>query len=114
MFFLIKFTLSFSLSFLILSIPIKNQTLFEQIHSATKPYTQDLISALKKNAIKTTEDITEVGKKAFHNTSAEHLSTDKVIESKSSQLRREIIEQHQDYTVEEKESLLRVLEKAQR
>lgn len=113
MFFLIKFTLSFSLSFLILSIPINNQTLFEQIHKTTEPFTQDLISTLKKNALKTTEDITEVGRKAFHNTSLEHLSTDKVKESQSSQLRREIIEQHQDYTVEEKESLLRILEKAQ-
>lgn len=114
MFFIIKFTLSFTLSFLILSIPVNNQTLFDLIHDSTRPYTQDIVSVVRKNAKKTTSEITEVGKKAFGNTSPSETPYDKVKETQSSQIRKEIIENHQDYTVEEKQSLLRILEKAQR
>lgn len=114
MFFILKFSLTFICSFLILSIPISNQTLFEHIHDSTYPYTKNVVSVVKKNLRKTTDEISEVGKNAFHNTRPKETPFDKVRDIKSSIVKEELIESHNDYTDEEKASLLRVLEKAQR
>lgn len=113
MFFLIRFSIYFTISFIILSIPINNSSLFEQIHQTTGPFTDDFVSMITNRVERTKDDLKEVGKKAFSNTSPKH--QDSVQSRLSSSTKDEILEKAQDdYTVEERESLLRVLkEKAQ-
>ena len=111
MFSLIKFAFSFVFSFLILSIPINDQSLFTHIHEASAPFTEEFIGVLSKNTTKAINETTEIGRRAFSNTKPKENQSDKVKATQSS-TRRSPSVNHEDYTVEEKELLKRVFEKA--
>lgn len=108
MFFILKFGLYFSLSFFILSFPVQDEPLFDKIYSVTRPITQKVISVIKHNIGKTTSELQEVGEKAFSNT--RDIPNQDQVSSELSSTVKEEIEKHDSYTVEERESLLRVLE----
>jgi hypothetical protein len=115
MFFLIKFTISFVVSFVILSIPVKNTTLFEVVHEATGPFTQEFVSIVKRNTTKAVRETGEVGIKAFSNTKPTETIRDQIQSTKSSITRS--LENaptiHDDYTDEEREMLKRIFESTQ-
>jgi hypothetical protein len=111
MFFIIKFTLTFIASFLILSIPIQNKQLFSHIHHAFEPFTNEFVRVVKRNGQRALKETSEIGKRAFSNTKpTDSAVKDKVSETQSSFKKAEIF--HDDYTDEEKDLLLRVLESA--
>lgn len=109
MFFILKFSLYFTLSFFILSLPIQDGPLFDKIYNITSPVTQDIVSYVKKKIGRTTTDLQEVGQKAFSNTKDIPKAQDQVSSELSSNVKKEI-EKHDSYTVEERESLLKVLQ----
>ena len=113
MFFLIKFCLSFFVSFLILSIPINDQALFYLVHQATEPYTTEFISIVRRNTSRAVQETSEVGIKAFTNTRPKGDYGDQVHSKKSSVRRPESLSQtHDDYTNEEREMLNKIFESA--
>lgn len=101
----IKFSLSFVLSFLVLSIPIQDRALFDHIHESTSPFTEEFFQIVKRNTSKAVEETSEVGRRAFNNTRP----VKDQVQAQQSSLKKEA-DFHEDYTVEEKELLLRVLE----
>lgn len=111
MFSLIRFSLSFLFSFLILSIPINKESLFTHIHEASAPFTNEFIGVLSKNTTKAINETTEIGRRAFSNTKPKDNQSDK-IKATQSAARKSQTMPHDDYTVEEKELLKRVFEKA--
>lgn len=112
MFFIFKFFIYFSFSFFILSLPIQEKPLFDKIYNITGPVTYEMISFLKNKVGRTTTDLREVGEKAFSNTRDIPQNVDEVSSELSSTVKEEI-EEHDSYTVEERESLLRVLKRSE-
>lgn len=112
MFFILRFSLYFTFSFLILSLPIQDGPLFNKIYDITSPVTQSIVSYVKNKVGHTTSELQEVGQRAFSNTSDIPKTIDKVSSELSSNVKEEI-EKHDSYTVEEKESLLQVLKDSQ-
>lgn len=109
MFFILKFGLYFTLSFFILSLPIQDGPLFDKIYDVTSPVTRNIVTYIKNKVGRTTTELQEVGQKAFSNTSNIPTTEDQVSSELSSNVKEEI-EKHDSYTVEERESLLRVLQ----
>ena len=116
MFFMFKFFLYFSISFVILSFPLADKPIFEHMNYFTKPYTANIYKAVKSNFNSGVEKGSKMGKDLFSNTSAK---SDQV-KTKYSSIKRSMkqidddIEKHHDnFTVEEKELLKKVLKKAE-
>lgn len=114
MFFIIKFSISFVASFLILSIPIGDKTLFQSLSTITAPYTQQVFKVVSKNTTEVVVVTKEASKKIFHNTRPELV--DQIKEKSSSvsrKARREIQqiqeEMSEEYTIEERQMLEQVL-----
>ena len=120
MIFMIKFTIYFSISFIILCIPIQNKTLFNLMHHHTKPYTTQIFSNVEQAASEQIKNGSSFTKKFFSNSDpGDH--QDKVI-NKFSSTKKIAIEnvdelmkddvQDEEYTVEERELLNKILKEA--
>lgn len=120
MFTMLRFLISFTISFLILSIPIGNHHLFGVIHTVTSPYTESIYES--------TVDLTQLGiqktsnmaQRVFNNSSpsvdSHHdkvQSTSAAINKAGHQMKQEvesiIKSQKETITAEEEEKLRKVL-----
>ncbi|WP_127715118.1 hypothetical protein [Halobacteriovorax sp. HLS] len=108
MFFMFKFALYFAISFVILSFPIADKTVFEHVNKIAHPYTDNIYKSVKSNV---SQGIKE-SSKLFSNSSP---NTDE-IKTKYSSMKKKVkkIEQaiesnHESFTIEEKEMLKKVL-----
>lgn len=118
MLFMIKFTFYFAISFIILCIPVSQETLFNHIHDYARPYTTQIFNQVENEASKQIQNGSQFTKKFFSNSNPSH--QDKVI-SKFSSTKREPIENveslinndNEEYTVEEIELLNKILKEAQ-
>ncbi len=114
MFFIIKFSISFVVSFIILSIPIGEKTLFQGLSSITAPYTQQVFKLVTKNTKEVVGVTKDASRKIFHNTKPELVDQIKEKSSSVSRSARERIEEvkedlSEDYTIEERQMLEQVL-----
>jgi hypothetical protein len=113
--FIIKFALYFGLSFLILSFPVRNRTVFYYMNDMTRPYTQEIFSDVK---IKTDDGIKSTiafGKKLFNNSrpNIDRVKTrNSAIKKKTHRKIERTEAPHGDYTEEERELLKKVLNQA--
>ncbi|ATH06555.1 hypothetical protein BIY24_00930 [Halobacteriovorax marinus] len=116
MFFVFKFFLYFSISFIILSFPLSDKTVFEHMNKFTKPYTANIYKSVKSNFNSGIKQGTHYGKELFSNTSSK---SDQVktkyssVKKSMKQIENEIESHHDNFTVEEKELLKKVLKKAE-
>lgn len=116
MFFMFKFFLYFSISFIILSFPLADKPIFEHMNHFAKPYTANIYKAVKVNINSGVEKGSKLGKDLFSNTSAQ---SDQVktkyssVKKSMKQIESEIENHHDSFTVEEKELLKKVLKKAE-
>ncbi|MCO4792988.1 MAG: hypothetical protein KC493_04710 [Bacteriovoracaceae bacterium] len=118
---MIKFTVYFSISFIIMCIPVNNKTLFNLIHKHAKPYTTQIFSKVEYEAGEQIKKGSKFTKKFFSNSNPPH--QDQVI-SKFSSTRKETFknveelikndgEDSEEYSREEKELLNKILKEAQ-
>lgn len=118
---MIKFSIYFVISFVILSIPIsEDRALFDLANQFAKPYTAQLFKSIKEKFSESTKEASEATKKVFNNTSPDELNEkfDKV-KSKSSSVTKKVIQEikadkhinfdHEDYTKEEREAILNII-----
>lgn len=107
MIFIIKFSIYFSISFLILSIPVgTDQKVFNYIDQLARPYTGKIFDSTKKVITENYSDVTKVSKKLFNNTAP---SSD-ALESNLSAIKKEINDlPSEDYTQEERDAVLKIL-----
>lgn len=116
MFFIFKFCLYFSISFIILSFPLGEKPLFEHVNKFAKPYTTNIYKSVKSNVSTGITKGSQLGHDLFLNTSPK---IDKVKTKNSSvkksekKIEEEINSHHETYTVEERELLKKVLKKAE-
>ncbi|GEM_PF-651118 len=116
MFFMFKFFLYFSISFVILSFPLADKPIFEHMNQFTQPYTSNIYKAVKSNFNNGVEHGSKIGKDLFSNTSAK---SDQVktkyssVKKSMKQIEADIEKNHDNFTVEEKELLRNVLKKAE-
>ena len=115
MFRLLRFTIYFSLSYLILNIPIGHIKLFDFLGKHTDPYIErgwSQLNEIKDNQIKKGKN---VGKKIFSNTLPKNQDEVKSQLSsnqgkKKEKIKKQIDKEHIDnYTVEERELLKKII-----
>ena len=111
MFFIVKFTISFVASFLILSIPIGERTLFQSLSTVTAPYTKQVFSLVSKNTNEVVGVTRNASRKFFDNTKPALVDQIKEKSSSVSKKTRQEIQQDlsEDYTIEERQLLEQVL-----
>ncbi|TNE98089.1 MAG: hypothetical protein EP326_10430 [Deltaproteobacteria bacterium] len=120
MFFMLKFTIYFSISFVILCIPIQNRTLFNLIHKHASPYTTQIFSEVEKAASNQIQKGSKFTKKFFSNSNpdqqdkviAKFSSTKKPMMENVEELMKDEDTEEEGYTVEEKELLNKILKEA--
>jgi len=116
MFFIFKFFLYFSISFIILSFPLGEKPLFEHVNKFAKPYTTNIYKSVKSNVTSGLNKGSQIGHDLFLNTTPK---TDKVktkysaLKKSNKKIEEEIDFHHETYTIEEKELLKKVLKKAE-
>ncbi|OUR93117.1 hypothetical protein A9Q84_21685 [Halobacteriovorax marinus] len=116
MFFIFKFCLYFSISFIILSFPLGEKPLFEHVNKFTKPYTENIYKSVKTNVNSGINKGSQLGQELFSNTSP---NIDKVktkyssLKKSTRDIEEEIESHHGNFTIEEKELLKKVLKKAE-
>lgn len=109
---MIKFILYFTISFIILSIPVsEDKALFDIANQLAKPYTTKLFIKIKTSISENISDAKELPSRFFDNTSEKDANViDRVIEKKSALNKKKIFESSNDnYTREEKEAILQIL-----
>lgn len=106
MFSFLKFVLYFSISFVILSIPIKRKVLFNYMHSVFAPYTTAILKSVKDEATRGYRAGSRLTKQLFDNSPPE------VVDSVRSRISSGMVKHNQQdaYTQEEQELLNKVLE----
>ena len=113
MFFILKFTISFAISFLILSFPVGDTTIFQGISKVTSPYTSRIFSIISKNSKEVAAVTKDASKKIFDNTKP--TISDEVAKQASSVQKNveQMIDEApvEDYTHEERQMLEAVLKK---
>lgn len=116
--FIIKFAIYFTISFIILSFPIGSKPIFSHLNKVAKPYTTELFANLTDKAKDNLEAGKEIGKKMFSTKinkqdliNTQFSSTQRNENKKiKKELKKEI---HKDnYTPEEKELLLKIIEES--
>ncbi len=112
--FILKFFFYFTISFIILCVPVSQKNIFYYLDKAAAPYTEEIFSVIRSKAI----EGKKIGENFFNN------STPKVSDSvnssysstkKKNNLEEQLEHDHSEepYTVEEKQMLLDILKKAQ-
>ena len=117
MFFVVKFIIYFSISFVILSFPLPKGTLFSMLHSQTNGYTESLFSSIATRARDGVKQGKYYTKKIFSN--SEPTIQDRVFSQFSSTKKKVYLDQEIDkveadlegekFTNEEKEILNKIL-----
>ncbi len=118
MFFMLKFFISFAISFVILSFPLPRGTLFTLIHSQTNQYTQSIYKSISLKVQSGVETGSYYTKKIFSN--SEPTLQDQVFSKFSSTKKKNYLhsphgqtalegKDHEKFTDEEKERLNKVL-----
>lgn len=109
---MIKFVIYFTISFIILSIPVsEDKALFDLANQLAKPYTTKLFIKIKTSISENISDAKDLPNKFFDNTSDKGLKKfDTVIEKKSALVKEKILNApHENYTREEREAILNIL-----
>lgn len=121
MFTILRFFISFTLSFLILSIPIGNHHLFGVIHTVTSPYTESIYEGTIEATQSGFEKTRGMAQKVFNNSSpdpatseVDRVQSTSAAVSKTGKKMKEEVEsiiknQRETITAEEEEKLRRVL-----
>ncbi|MBT3234929.1 MAG: hypothetical protein HN353_03165 [Bdellovibrionales bacterium] len=117
MFFLLKSFLSFTISFLILSFPVKdNRPLFHYVHQLAAPYTQEIFSDIGNYVYDGGQQAVSFAEKFFVNADpgdvvqAQHPIIVQGASSASSQPAADLhVESVEEYTPEERELLQKIL-----
>ena len=117
MFFILKFSIYFAISFLILSFPVTKKTLFSLIHSQTNKYTNKIFQNLSNKTEESLKTGKYYSKKIFSN--SEPTIQDKVFSKFSSTQKDHYMDQEveevykelegEKFTNEEKQTLDRIL-----
>jgi len=109
MFSLLKFAITFSVSFLLLSIPVQRKPLFYYLNDWASPVTKEIFTGSRSVLLDGVKKGKKIGSKLFNNTIPEgdnlSLQSSSVDRQK---VKKEII-QHPDYTDEEKDMLSKIL-----
>ncbi len=112
MFSLIKFSIYFAVSFIILSFPVNNKTIFGHLNGYSRPYTDKIFNTITINAENLFNKGSDASKKLFTNTKPKNTKIDKV-KMKRSSIRKDIEHAQEKYTIEEQEMIRKILEKSQ-
>jgi hypothetical protein len=86
----IKLTLAFAISFVVLSIPIGNQTIFETLSNHIKPFDKNFVSKTKKAVKISLETTRSIGKQFISNTTPNVYKEKKVIHVQRNALSNDI------------------------
>lgn len=111
--FLIRFPFYFALSFIILSIPISGNTVFDHMTNSISPVIKKTVKKVKSWGQGALEDTKSLTVKAMNNVKPQ---VDEVRSSQSStkpKVKEEDIDAHPNYTDEEKELLIKILEESE-
>ena len=103
--FILKFTLYFSLSFLILSFPTSDKKkVFNHIDTLVMPYTSKVHNTIKTKIKGTMSEAKRISKAMVNNT-----ASDKINNNKSGIEKEQIDLPSDKYTVQEREALINIL-----
>lgn len=109
----LKFTMTFVISFIILSFPINQRTIFHHITNQTRPYTSKIFSSLHKQLGNSIDETKKFGKKLFSNADPEDIDKIDSISSANKKIRSSINQNHnahhESYSNEEIEQLRSLL-----
>ena len=86
----LKFTFAFALSFIVLSIPIGNQTIFETLSDHIKPFDKNFVSKTKKAVNISLETTRSIGKQFISNTTPKVYGDSKVIHVQRNALSKDL------------------------
>jgi hypothetical protein len=86
----IKITLAFAFSFVVLSIPVGNQTFFETLSNHIKPFDKNFVSQTKKAVKISLETTRSIGKQFISNTTPNVRVDPKVIHVQRNALSNDI------------------------
>jgi len=113
--FVIKFFIYFSLSFVILSVPVTgDKKLFNYCDEIAKPYTTQIFSAIRGAVSNGLKESKRVGSKMFNNTSEKFDEVKSSISAGQKNTIQELENNPKDsYTPEEREALLKILQQSQ-
>ena len=75
----LKLTVAFAISFVVLSIPVGNQTIFETLSNHIKPFDKSFVSKTKKAVKISLETTRSIGKQFITNTTPKVFKENKVI-----------------------------------
>ncbi|WP_419173268.1 hypothetical protein [Halobacteriovorax sp.] len=114
---MIRFAIYFTVSFLILAFPVsQKKTIFESINKPLRPYTQKVYSTISFYLNTSLSEGKEMTVKLFNNTAkkVDYVKRESSGVTKEQIKRAEDLDaldeyQHGEYTVEEREALLKVL-----
>lgn len=113
MFSMLKFLISFCVSFVLLSIPVQNKPLFFYLNSWAKPITQEIFADSKDVLLKGVRQGKSFGKKLFNNTAPTidkiNLSSSSIDKGKGEVKVAPEIDHDETYTEEEKDMLIKIL-----
>lgn len=110
--FVIKFLIYFSLSFVILSIPVsEKKVVFNYANEIAKPYTKQIFSSIRGAISNSITETKRIGDKLVNNTS---IKEDKIKSTTSAGKKSSAhsVDSHpkDSYTPQEREALLRILQ----
>ena len=105
MIFLIKFSIYFTISFFILNFPISDKKIFNHLEALTDPIANKVYKKIGTNSDEFLKEGKKVTKKLFNNTSEK----DVVRTGHSSSFKKANSLPKDDYTPEEREALLKIL-----
>ncbi|MFG1500576.1 hypothetical protein ABMA70_10260 [Halobacteriovorax sp. XZX-3] len=116
-----RFLIYFTISFLILAFPVsKSSTVFDSVNKPLKPYTQKVYSTIAFYLSTSLSEGKEITVKLFNNTAKkvdyvkrESSGFAKPVAKKAQDLDALDDYQHGEYTVEEREALLKVLRESE-
>jgi hypothetical protein len=110
MLFIFKSFVYFTLSFIILCIPIRKDPAFIHLYKLTAPYTQQLFKSVKDETLKSIKESKKIGKQALLNiTPKKHQDSISNTNSGTRKLSKKEQETMDSYTEEEKELLRKIL-----
>lgn len=107
--FLIKFLFYFSLSFLILNVPIGGDALFYKLENVARPVTEKVFSFMREQSKEGIDKGAAMTKKLFSNTIPPKETKKDVVKVKKSSTKKPLGK----YTPEEQQFLENILKKAQ-
>ncbi|MEC7274992.1 MAG: hypothetical protein VXV96_01630 [Bdellovibrionota bacterium] len=110
MFSILKFSIAFCFSFLLLSIPVQEKPLFYYLNTWAQPITEEVFSGSREALLDGVKKGKSFSTKIFNNT----IPKEDKISTKSSSVDKEELEEHlhnhsEDYTMEERDMLQKII-----